>query len=159
MTPAAPLLTVTGLVKRFGGIVVSDRVDFDLKHGEVHALIGPNGAGKTTFINLLSGEIAPNEGRIAFDGRDITRASTSSRALMGLVRSYQVTSVVQEFTALENVMLAVQARNRRNYQFTRDVRGDASLTRPARAVLEQIGLGAKQNFRVANLAHGERRQL
>ncbi|MGD9923309.1 MAG: ATP-binding cassette domain-containing protein, partial [Pseudorhodoplanes sp.] len=79
------LLSVRGLVKRFGGILVSDNIDFDVRPGEIHALIGPNGAGKTTFINLLSGELRPNGGRISFEGHDITELPTRKRALLGLV--------------------------------------------------------------------------
>lgn len=153
------LLAVSGLVKRFGGIVVADAIDFDLQPGELHALIGPNGAGKTTFINLLSGELNPTEGHIAFDGQDITRMPASQRALMGLVRSYQITSVFPEFTALQNVMLAVQGQSQHSYEFLRDVRHDARLAMPASALLDELGLGQRQHVKVADMAHGERRQL
>ena len=106
---AMTLLEVSGLVKRFGGLTATDGVDLTVEPGEVHAVIGPNGAGKTTLINQLAGELAPDAGSIRFDGRDITHEPVYRRALLGLGRSYQITSVFPEFSVLTNVMLAVQA--------------------------------------------------
>src|SRR6516225_5721864 len=103
------LLAVTGLVKRFGGLAATDGVDLTVEPGEVHAVIGPNGAGKTTLINQLSGELTPDAGAIRIDDRDVTREPAYRRALMGIGRSYQITSVFPEFSVLVNVMLAVQA--------------------------------------------------
>ena len=103
------LLEVAGLVKRFGGLAATDGVDLTVMPGEAHAVIGPNGAGKTTLINQLAGEIRPDAGSIRFDGREIAHEPVYRRALMGLGRSYQITSVFPEFSVLANVMLAVQA--------------------------------------------------
>lgn len=153
------LLSVRGLVKRFGGILVSDNIDFDVRPSEIHALIGPNGAGKTTFINLLSGELLPNEGRIVFEGHDITELPTRKRALLGLVRSYQITSVFPEFTALQNIMLAVQGRSTWTYEFFRDVGSDRHLTSPAHTILDELGLGHSKDAKVSEMAYGQRRQL
>jgi branched-chain amino acid transport system ATP-binding protein len=153
------LLSVRGLVKRFGGILVSDSIDFDVRAGEVHALIGPNGAGKTTFINLLSGELLPNGGRIAFEGHDITELPTRKRALLGLVRSYQITSVFPDFTALQNIMLAVQGRSKQTYEFFRSVSSDRRLTLPAHTILDELGLGSSKDVKVSEMAYGQRRQL
>jgi branched-chain amino acid transport system ATP-binding protein len=153
------LLAVTGLVKRFGGLVATDHLDFDVQPGEIHAIIGPNGAGKTTLINQLSGELAPDEGRIAFDGGDITSLPPYRRALSGLARSFQITSVFSEFTALQNVMLAVQAVSGHSFSFWRPALGEASLTGPAREALAQAGLSAHEDTPVAAMAHGVRRQL
>ena len=104
-----PILRTAGLFKRFGGIVATDRLDFEVARGEVHAVIGPNGAGKTTLINQLIGEIAPDAGIIEFDGREVTRLPTHRRALLGLSRSYQITSIFPDFTVLECVAVAAQA--------------------------------------------------
>ncbi|MGE3992390.1 ABC transporter ATP-binding protein [Pseudorhodoplanes sp.] len=153
------LLSVRGLVKRFGGILVSDNIDFDVRPGEIHALIGPNGAGKTTFINLLSGELRPNGGRISFEGHDITELPTRKRALLGLVRSYQITSVFPELTALQNIMLAVQGRSTRTYEFLRAVSSDRQLTSPAHTILDELGLGHSKEVKVSEMAYGQRRQL
>jgi len=152
-------LTVQGLVKRFGGLLASDHVDLEVRPGEIHAVIGPNGAGKTTLINQLSGEIRPDEGRILLDGVDIVREPVSRRVHMGIARSYQITSVFPEFSALQNVMLAVQGASGDSMAFWQSVMGDARLTRPARRLLEQVGLDANAHDPAATLAHGAQRQL
>jgi len=153
------LLTVAGLVKRFGGLLATDHLDLDVRPGEIHAIIGPNGAGKTTLINQLSGELAPNEGRIVFEGVDITMEPPFRRALAGLARSFQITSVFAEFTALENVMLAVQAVSGHSFSFWRPALADAALTGPAREALQRAGLAEMENTPVSAMAHGVRRQL
>ena len=153
------LLSVRGLSKRFGGVVATDCLDFDLAPGELHAIIGPNGAGKTTLINLFSGEFKPDAGSIRYDGAEIGHLTQNRRAAIGLVRSYQITSVFPEFTALQNVMFAVQARSGNNLSLLRDVDHDASLTMPARDALAQVGLAELQHVSAASLAHGGRRQL
>lgn len=153
------LLAIHALVKRFGGLLATDHVDLTVQEGEVHAIIGPNGAGKTTLINQIVGEIAPDEGRIEFAGRDITQLATHERALGGLSRSYQITSVFPEFTALQNVVLAAQAHAGSSFNPWRPVASERALVDPARATLGQVGLAAKADAVTAELAHGERRQL
>ena len=138
----------------------SDAIDFDVAEGETHAVIGPNGAGKTTFIGQLAGNLRPDAGRIAFAGEDITRLPAARRARKGLARSFQITSVYPEFTALQNVALAVQAHSGHSFRFWRDARNDAALLEPARRVLEEVGFEqARFNMLAGNLAHGEQRQL
>jgi branched-chain amino acid transport system ATP-binding protein len=153
------LLSVSGLVKRFGGLVATDGVDLSVEPGELHAVIGPNGAGKTTLINQLSGELAPDAGSIAFEGRDITALPVHQRALAGFSRSYQITSVFPEFTAQQNVMLAAQAHAGHSFRFWRSVSGESALIETARAALAQVGLADRADVQAAALAHGERRQL
>ncbi len=153
------LLTVTGLVKRFGGLIATDGVDLTVEPGEVHAVIGPNGAGKTTLINQLSGELRPDAGTIRLDGVDVTALPVYRRALLGLGRSYQITSVFPDFTVLVNVVLAVQAHAGHSFSFWKPLLGEAALTRRARAAIDQVGLTARADTSVASLAHGERRQL
>ncbi len=153
------LLAVSGLVKRFGGLVATDGVDLTVAPGELHAVIGPNGAGKTTLINQLSGELAPDAGTIRVDGRDITRAPVHRRALMGVGRSYQITSVFPEFSVLVNVMLAVQAQAGHSFSFWRPLAAEAALVEKAREAMAQVGLSARSDVAAAALAHGERRQL
>ena len=152
-------LEVKGLVKRFGGLVATDHVDLTLEPGEIHAVIGPNGAGKTTLINQLSGDLLPDEGRIVFDGRDLTRAPPHERALAGLGRSYQITSVFPEFTVLQNVALAVQSHAGHSFRFWRPAMDEQRLLAPARAALEQVGMAELAGQPAAALAHGQRRQL
>ena len=152
-------LEVRSLVKSFGGVLATDALSMTLEPGEIHAVIGPNGAGKTTLVNQLSGEILPDRGHILLDGRDITRLATYRRALAGIGRSYQITSVFGAFSALANVMLAVQAHAGHSFGCWRAVSRDRELVAPARAALEQVGLGERADTQVASLAHGERRQL
>ncbi|SEB05619.1 ABC transporter ATP-binding protein [Variovorax sp. YR216] len=153
------LLQVRGLTKRFGGLRVTDGFDLDIGEGEVHAIIGPNGAGKTTLINQLSGELRPDGGSILFAGEEVVHTPVQRRVAMGMARSYQVTSVFPDFSALQNVMLAVQSASGHSYGFVRPVIADRSLVEPAQALLASVGLGGRGNVPVASLAHGARRQL
>ncbi len=156
---ADALLEIDGLTKRFGGVVASDGISLALSPGELHAIIGPNGAGKTTLIGQLTGEILPDGGRIRFDSRDITALPVYRRSLLGLARSFQITSLFPDFTALDNVALAVQAHCGHSFRFWHDARGEAALREPARAALVRAGLAERANVMVADLSHGERRQL
>jgi branched-chain amino acid transport system ATP-binding protein len=156
---AEPLLTVAGVVKRFGGIAASDGVDLAIAVGECHALIGPNGAGKTTLIAEIAGELSPDAGSIAFDGADITGEPAARRARIGLARSFQVTCLIPSFTAIENAALAIQARQGHSFRFWRDARSDPTLNRPAMAALARVGLDPRANVPVGALAHGEQRAL
>ena len=156
---ADSLLTIEGLTKRFGGVIASDDIVLDVEHGELHAIIGPNGAGKTTLIGQLTGELSSNAGRIHFDGADITALPVYRRSALGLARSFQITSLLLDFTALDNVALAVQAHAGHSFRFWRDARSEDVLRAPARAALQRVGLGNRANVVVANLSHGEHRQL
>ena len=153
------LLDVRGLVKSFGGLIATNRVDLQILDGETHAIIGPNGAGKTTLITQLAGDLSPDAGTIVFAGRDVTALAAPGRSQLGLARSFQITSVFRDFTALDNVALAVQAHAGHSFRFWRAARRDESLRVPARTVLESVGLGARADVLAANLAHGEQRQL
>ena len=153
------LLAIEKLVKRFGGLTATDHVDFLVAAGEVLAIIGPNGAGKTTLISQLAGELHPDEGSIRFDGRDISRASVPERSLLGLGRSYQISQIFREFSALQNVMLAVQAHAGHSFSFFRPAAREAALVGPAQAALKQVGLGERMHVAASAMAHGEHRQL
>jgi branched-chain amino acid transport system ATP-binding protein len=156
---ADALLRIDGLSKRFGGVVASDGITLSVPQGELHAIIGPNGAGKTTLIGQLTGEIAPDAGSIRFGGTDITRAPTHHRSLLGLARSFQITSLFLDFTALDNVALAVQAHAGHSFRFWRNARREAVLREPARKALARVGLAERADTLVANMSHGEHRQL
>ncbi|HLB13920.1 MAG TPA: ABC transporter ATP-binding protein [Burkholderiales bacterium] len=153
------LLDVRGLAKSFGALRATDGVDLDVREGETHAIIGPNGAGKTTLIGQLAGNLRPDAGRIRFAGEDITTLAAPARSRKGLARSFQITSIYREFTALDNVALAVQAHAGHSFRFWRPARREPELRDPARAILEEVGLGARADVHAANLAHGEQRQL
>jgi branched-chain amino acid transport system ATP-binding protein len=154
-----PLLAVSGLVKRFGGVLATHDLSLDVMPGETHALIGPNGAGKTTLIAQLQGEIRPNAGRIRFAGRDITFEPAHRRAALGIARSFQITSVFARFSVLGNVVMAVQARAGHSFRFLRAALSDPTLVEPAREAIGTIGLADRAGVLAENLSHGERRQL
>jgi branched-chain amino acid transport system ATP-binding protein len=153
------LLDVRRLVKRFGGLLATDHVDLDIAIGETHALIGPNGAGKTTFIAQIQGELSPDEGAIMFGGRDIARDAAWRRALQGLARSFQITSIFPQFTALTNVVLAVQAQAGHSFRVRRRALSEPALVEPAHAALCAIGLEQRAQVPAVALSHGEQRQL
>jgi branched-chain amino acid transport system ATP-binding protein len=153
------VLLIESLRKSFGGLVVTDGVTLDIGAGELHAVIGPNGAGKTTLINQISGLLAPDEGRIVFNGTDVTSLPSNKRAELGLARSFQITSVLPRFSALENVALAVQARAGSSYKFTGMASREGALNEPAMAALDEVGLGPRADVLAAHLSHGEKRAL
>jgi branched-chain amino acid transport system ATP-binding protein len=156
---AEPLLKVQGLVKRFGGLVATDKVSLDIRHGEIHALIGPNGAGKTTLIAQLSGSLASDAGRLGFDGSDISALPQHERVRRGLARSYQITSIFKKFSVLDNVALAVQARSGTSMSFWRPLAAETVLFEEAAELVRRVGLGGREHAIAGNLAHGEQRQL
>jgi len=153
------LLRVENLGKRFGGIVATDNLDLSIADGELHAIIGPNGAGKTTLIAQLSGQLAPDSGHIQFAGADITALPTYRRSALGLARSFQITSLFLDLTALDNVALAVQAHAGHSFRFWRNARDEAELRGPARTALERVGLQGRRDLRASALSHGEHRLL
>jgi len=154
-----PLLRIERLTRRFGGVLAADTITLDIAREEVHAVIGPNGAGKTTLIGLVAGEIAPQEGSVRFDGGDITRLPAHRRSRLGLARSFQITSLFRDFTALDNVALAVQAHRDHSFRFWRDARNEDELRKPALEALARVGLAERAGVRVERLSHGEHRQL
>ncbi|BCH23869.1 ABC transporter ATP-binding protein [Mesorhizobium sp. L-8-3] len=156
---AEPILAIRDLTKTFGALKATDGVSLELRPGEIHALIGPNGAGKSTLIHQISGTIRPDGGTISFLGRDIGPLDVAERARLGLGRSFQISSLAPEFSALRNVMLAVQARQGKTFRFLRPVMRDRSLTEPAMAMLERVGLADRASLPSAELSHGEKRQL
>ncbi len=153
------LLEVRGLRKSFGALRATDGVDLEVRAGETLAVIGPNGAGKTTLIGQLAGLLSPDAGAIRFAGEDVTALPAPRRALKGLARSFQITSIFAEFSALENVALAVQAHAGHSFRFWRPAMQDPALLGPAREMLRTVGLEARAEAIAANMSHGEHRQL
>jgi branched-chain amino acid transport system ATP-binding protein len=156
---AEPLLRVEKLVQRFGGIVATDNVSLDVAKGELHAIIGPNGAGKTTLVSQLTGQLLPLSGTIHLDGRDITGVPAWRRSALGLARSFQITSLLMDFTAADNVALAAQAHDGHAFHFWGSARKVAHLRRAAQSALDRVGLGDRPDVVVSRLSHGEHRQL
>jgi branched-chain amino acid transport system ATP-binding protein len=156
---ADPVLEVRGLSKSFGALKATDAVSLTLQPGEIHALIGPNGAGKSTLVAQIAGQLVQDAGEILLGGREISGLSVAGRARLGLGRTFQVSSLALEFSALRNVMLAVQGRSGSGLGFLTPVMRDRRLLDPARDVLRQFGLEDRADIPAAALSHGERRQL
>jgi branched-chain amino acid transport system ATP-binding protein len=154
-----PLLEACNLVKRFGALVATDDLSLKLLPHELHAIIGPNGAGKTTLLMQLAGELRPTAGRILLAGEDVTDMPVSIRARKGIARSFQITSVCPDFSALENVALAVQAHQGHSFRIWKRACHDESLNAPARRWLDLVDLGSRAEVPAGLLAHGEQRQL
>ena len=152
-------LETEGLVKRYGALLVTDHVSLDVRPGELHAVIGPNGAGKTTLINQLSGELPSEQGRIRFDGHDVTALPVDRRARLGLLRSYQITSIFEEFSVLENAVLAALASKRHAWRFWRPMLEDAAARAAGEEAVAAVGLSAQAGAPAGELAYGQRRQL
>lgn len=156
---ADPVLEIRDLAKRFGALKATDGVSLDLHPGEIHALIGPNGAGKTTLMHQISGTLKPDAGSIRFLGQDMLPLGMAPRARLGLGRTFQISSLIPDFSALRNVMLAVQARQGSSFRFFANVMADAELVDGAMAALARVGLADRARVPAAELSHGERRQL
>ena len=154
-----PILQTENLSKRFGAVVASDGVTLDLKPGEIHALIGPNGAGKSTVIKQIAGEIRQDSGSVRFAGRDVDRLDMVGRARLGLARTFQVSSIAPEFSALQNVMLAIQSVERRTFRFVRPALKDCPLVEQAMSHLVRLLLDDRAEIRAGDLSHGEKRAL
>jgi ABC-type branched-subunit amino acid transport system ATPase component/ABC-type branched-subunit amino acid transport system permease subunit len=153
------VLSVQQLSKRFGSIVTQSEISLEVKRNQLHSFIGPNGAGKTTFFNILTGFILPDEGRIVFEGSDITRLSSYKRARLGLARSFQILSVFPNLSAFENVRIAVQAERRQWRGFWHDAYANDQANERVWSLLEAVGLADRAADLCAELSHGEKRLL
>lgn len=156
---AEPVLELRDLNKAYGALTVTDHVSLALTEGEFHAIIGPNGAGKTTLIHQISGLVPSDSGRVLLGGSDVTGLSLPERVHRGLVRSFQITSILPGFSVLENVALAVQAKAGSSFTFFGRARDEAALNQPALQALEEVGLAHRAGIRAGLLSHGEKRQL
>lgn len=149
-------LQAIGLSRRFGGLLAVSDVSLTVETGRLHAVIGPNGAGKSTLINLLSGELAPTDGRILLDGADVTGLPSWRMARAGIGRSFQRTNVMPDMTVLENVRLAAQAGAG---GLLHAVRRQTALIATAHAALRRTGLDDAADSVARTLSHGRLRQL
>ena len=147
------------LVKRFGGIIATDHVDFRLPEGARHALIGPNGAGKTTFVNLLSGVLTPTSGEIFLDGQNATNWSSRRRAHAGMARTFQINQLFADLTPLETLMLAIAERENAGWSWLRPVGTNSAFVDEAMALFVQLGIVDIAHERVGQLAYGRQRLL
>lgn len=155
----ATVLHAKGLVKRFGGITATDHVTLALKKGARHALIGPNGAGKTTLINLLTGVLAPTEGRIELEGQDITDLAPHLRVQRGMVRTFQINQLFDPLTPLETLALTVSRHKGLDARWWQPLGKNAKVTRRCEELLEQFHLTEVMSQPTRELAYGKRRLL
>lgn len=153
------LLEIKSLNKSFGGVTATDDVSLDVIKGELHAIIGPNGAGKTTLISQLSGALRPDSGTIRFNGEDITHKPAHKRARLGITRSFQITSLVMNMSVLDNVALALQARDGHSFKFIKPARNLTHLRDEGRKILGRVGLKDRADEQTVALSHGEHRQM
>ncbi len=154
-----PILNIVDLNKRFGGINATDNVNLKVRRNHLHALIGPNGAGKTTLISQISGILPSDSGTIEFGGMPITRLSAPQRALLGLARSFQVTSIIPDFTCMQNVAIAIQAYHGHSFKFWHPADAEDSIQQKALDIIRSVGLGERSEIVSGTLAHGEKRRL
>jgi branched-chain amino acid transport system ATP-binding protein len=152
------LLCTERLIVRFGGLTALNRIDFDVRRGEIHAIIGPNGAGKSTFFNCLTGVLRPSSGRILFNGEEITGLPPNRVSQKGIARSYQITNIFPNATTLENVRIAAQSR-RHGWSLLTHHSAYRDIIEKAEITLEAVGLREKAGELAANLSHGEQRNL
>jgi branched-chain amino acid transport system ATP-binding protein len=155
---SAPILKTELLSVRFGGLAALSEVNFEIARDEVRAIIGPNGAGKSTFFNCLTGVLRPTSGRIVFNGEDITGLPSNAISQKGIARSYQITNILPNATALENVRIAAQSR-RHGWNMLAHHSAFADINRKAEAALHSVGLLNKAGELASNLSHGEQRNL
>lgn len=153
------ILETQNLKKAFGGLMAVAGVDMQVRSGALHTIIGPNGAGKTTFFNLLSGNLRPTAGRVIYKGRDITHLPAYRRTHLGIGRSFQITNVFPNLTAVENVRLAAQAVGGDSFKFWRHYRHFARYEEQAYRILQQVGLGDQAGLPARMLPHGGKRKL
>jgi branched-chain amino acid transport system ATP-binding protein len=155
---AAPILKAELLTVRFGGLAALSQVNFEVARDEVRAIIGPNGAGKSTFFNCLTGVLRPTGGRIVFNGEDITGLPSNMISQKGIARSYQITNIMPNATALENVRIAAQSR-RHAWNMVSHHGAFPDINEKAEKALASVGLLGKADELAANLSHGEQRNL
>ena len=153
------ILKVQSLSKKFGAIVASDNINFDLNANEIHALIGPNGAGKSTLVKQIVGEIKQNSGEIWLGRQELSKLNTPDRINMGLARTFQVTNIVPDFSVIENVMIPVIGQNKIENNFVSSKKMQLKLKNISRSFLANTELLDKEDVLASSLSHGERRQL
>ncbi len=153
------LIEAAGVHVRFGDRVVLESIDLVVPEGEFHGLMGPNGAGKTTFFNVLTGRVKPSRGSIRLDGEDVTGLSSHRIAAKGVARSFQIMTLFDEFTACENVTVALPSFRARGFDMRRAAAGDNGFAETALGVLATVGLADKGAVRARDLSYGDRRAL
>lgn len=154
-----PVLKLEHIRKNFGQIKATDNVDLSVEEGEIHALIGPNGAGKTTLINQIAGNFFQDSGKIIFCGQDISRMSAHKRALAGLSRTFQISSIFDDMTVFENVALSVQATKGHSFRFFKNAGAYSDIRKKAWEYLEITGLTDIAGEMSSRVSYGEKNKI
>ncbi len=154
-----PLLEARGIAKRFGDRIVLQDVSLAFEAGRLAGLIGPNGAGKTTCFNVLTGRYRPDRGQVRFDGEDITGLSPAAIARKGISRSFQLMNLFDDYTAADNVLVALPEVRTQGFNVVRDLASDSGCADRAVAVLARVGLAGRERTPARRLSYGERRAL
>ncbi|MAB00413.1 MAG: ABC transporter ATP-binding protein [Stappia sp.] len=153
------IIEAHGLSKSFGGFYAVQDLDLKVQRNTIHALIGPNGAGKTTVFNLLTKLHQPTSGKVLFNGRDVTRTTMAELARLGMVRSFQISSVFSSLTVFENVRIALQRKSGLSARFWLPLSSLSPLTERADELIERVGLSEWRNKEASSLPYGRRRAL
>ncbi len=155
---AAPILRLSGVGRRFGGVHAVRGVELEVRPGERRAILGPNGAGKTTLFNLISGEFPPTTGSVELFGVDVTRAPARKRARMGLSRTFQTSRLFLGLSVEDNLYLSILGVEQGHFRLVKN-KHDAEMREKARAMADAVGLENVLDVLVSELSHGEQRQL
>jgi len=159
MTAREIIIETQNLSKHFGGLAAVDDVSIKIEAGTLHAIIGPNGAGKTTFFNLLSGNLKPTNGKVFYKGQDLTGKPIYRMIHMGIGRSFQITNIFPNLTVRENIRLASQAMENKNFHFLMDTAKMESVEERTTIVVEKVGLASQSLLPARMLSHGDQRKL
>jgi branched-chain amino acid transport system ATP-binding protein len=155
----SPILQVTDLIKSFGGLQVTKKINLSVNPGERHLLIGPNGAGKTTLFNLISGDLASDSGSIMLEGRDVTKFPTAKRAQLDLARTYQILTLFGKDNLISNVKLALLGKMPLRWKCWGSFLSDSALDQSALVILDKVGLASKAYLPLEQTSYGEKRRL
>lgn len=159
MTARETIIETQNLSKHFGGLAAVDDVSIKIETGTLHAIIGPNGAGKTTFFNLLSGNLKPTTGKVFYKGQDITGKPIYRMIHMGIGRSFQITNIFPNLTVHENIRLASQAMEDKNFRFFMDTTKMQTVEERTAIVIKKVGLSRQADIPARVLPHGDQRKL
>ena len=153
------ILNIKNLSKSYGAFKVTDEIAIDLNFDEIHALIGPNGAGKSTLIKQIVGSVKHDIGSIVLDQEDITDLNDVERAKIGISRTFQVSSIIPKFSALENIILSLLNKSNNTFELFKSLKQNRELHLKAKKILRDIDLDSKCDEVASELSHGDRRKL
>ncbi len=153
------ILKINNLTKNFHGVKASNNICLEIRKKEIHALIGPNGAGKSTLIKLITGFLAQESGNIFLKNQEISNFKPEERAKKGIARSFQVSSIINTFSVIENIKLSLIGKNKNSLDILTNINLNKNFTNEAHEFLKEVDLDKKSNNLVSSLSHGEKRKL